>query len=164
MYRIGLGFDIHKTIEKRKLYIGGVNIPSKLGLDGHSDADLLIHTICDAILGALALGDIGDHFSNKDPKNRNKRSSFFLRKILKLLKEESYQITNIDSTIICEKPNLAKYKKKIRESLASVLKINTKKISIKATTFEGLGPIGKNEAIACKTIILLEKKALNKSK
>ena len=82
MYRIGLGFDIHRTKERRKLYIGGINIPSKLGLDGHSDADLLIHTICDAILGALALGDIGEHFSNKEQKNKNKRSTYFLKKIL----------------------------------------------------------------------------------
>ena len=157
MYRIGLGFDIHRTKERRKLYIGGINIPSKLGLDGHSDADLLIHTICDAILGALALGDIGEHFSNKEQKNKNKRSTYFLKKILKLLDKESYGIVNIDSTIICEKPNLSRYKNKIRKSLSSIIRINMKNISIKATTSEGLGPIGKNEAIACKTIVLLQK-------
>ena len=95
MYRIGLGFDIHRTKERRKLYIGGINIPSKLGLDGHSDADLLIHTICDAILGALALGDIGEHFSNKEQKNKNKRSTYFLKKILKLLDKESYGIPRL---------------------------------------------------------------------
>lgn len=157
MFRIGLGFDIHRTSEKRKLFIGGVNIPSKFGLLGHSDADLLIHSICDAILGALSLGDIGDHFSNKDPKNKNKKSSFFLKRVLKLLKLEGYEIVNLDSTIICEKPKLSRYKSKIKNSLSGLLKISVKNISVKATTFEGLGPIGNNEGIACKTVILLRK-------
>ena len=157
MFRIGLGFDIHRTSEKRKLFIGGVNIPSKFGLLGHSDADLLIHSICDAILGALSLGDIGDHFSNKDPKNKNKKSSFFLKRVLKLLRLEGYEIVNLDSTIICEKPKLSRYQSKIRNSLSALLKISVKNISVKATTFEGLGPIGNNEGIACKTVILLRK-------
>ena len=158
MYRIGLGFDIHKTSEKRELFIGGIKIPSKFGLLGHSDADVLIHSICDAILGALALGDIGEHFSDKDPKNKNKKSSFFLKKIIKLLKDRNFKIVNIDSTIICEKPKMLKYKRKIKQSLASIMKMNIDDISVKATTFEKLGPIGNNEGIACKTIVLLEKK------
>lgn len=158
MYRIGLGFDIHKTSEERELFIGGIKIPSKFGLLGHSDADVLIHSICDAILGALALGDIGEHFSDKDPKNKNKRSSFFLKKIIKLLKDRNFRIVNIDSTIICEKPKMLKYKRKIKQSLASIMKMNIDDISVKATTFEKLGPIGNNEGIACKTIALLEKK------
>ena len=112
MYRIGLGFDVHKTSENRKLFIGGIKIPSKFGLLGHSDADVLIHSICDAILGALALGDIGEHFSDKDPKNKNKKSSFFLKKIIKILKDKNFEIVNIDSTIICEKPKMLKYKRK----------------------------------------------------
>ena len=158
MYRIGLGFDVHKTSENRKLFIGGIKIPSKFGLLGHSDADVLIHSICDAILGALALGDIGEHFSDKDPKNKNKKSSFFLKKIIKILKDKNFEIVNIDSTIICEKPKMLKYKRKIKQSLASIMKINIDNISVKATTFEKLGPIGNNEGIACKTIALLEKK------
>ena len=158
MYRIGLGFDIHKTSEERELFIGGIKIPSKFGLLGHSDADVLIHSICDAILGALALGDIGEHFSDKDPKNKNKKSSFFLKKIIKLLKDRNFRIVNIDSTIICEKPKMLKYKRKIKQSLASIMKMNIDDISVKATTFEKLGPIGNNEGIACKTIALLEKK------
>lgn len=158
MYRIGLGFDIHKTSEERELFIGGIKIPSKFGLLGHSDADVLIHSICDAILGALALGDIGEHFSDKDPKNKNKKSSFFLKKIIKLLKDKDFKIVNIDSTIICEKPKMLKYKRKIKQSLASIMKMNIDDISVKATTFEKLGPIGNNEGIACKTIALLEKK------
>ena len=157
MYRIGLGFDVHKTSENRKLFIGGIKIPSKFGLLGHSDADVLIHSICDPILGALALGDIGEHFSDKDPKNKNKKSSFFLKKIIKILKDKNFEIVNIDSTIICEKPKMLKYKRKIKQSLASIMKINIDNISVKATTFEKLGPIGNNEGIACKTIVLLEK-------
>lgn len=157
MYRVGIGFDIHKTSDKRKLILGGVNIPSKLGLIGHSDADVLIHSICDAILGALALGDIGEHFSDKDKKNKNRRSTVFLRKILSLLNKEGYKIINIDSTIICEKPNLLRYKKRIRKSLCDIIKINFGDLSIKATTSEKLGPIGNSEGIACKTIILIKK-------
>ena len=158
MYRIGLGFDVHKTSENRKLFIGGIKIPSKFGLLGHSDADVLIHSICDAILGALALGDIGEHFSDKDPKNKNKKSSFFLKKIIKMLRDRDFKIVNIDSTIICEKPKMLKYKRKIKQSLASIMKMDVDDISVKATTFEKLGPIGNNEGIACKTIALLEKK------
>ena len=133
-----------------------MKIPSSFGLVGHSDADVLIHSICDAILGALNLGDIGDHFSDNDEKNKNKKSTIFLRKIVSLMKKNGYQIVNIDSTIICEKPKLAKYKRKMKDVLSPILKIDIKNLSIKATTFEGLGPIGKNEGIACKTIIMLE--------
>ena len=157
MYRVGLGFDVHKTSEKKRLFIGGVRIPSKLGLVGHSDADVLIHSICDAILGALALGDIGDHFSDKDQKNKNKKSTIFLKKIMSLIKKEGYKIVNVDSTVICEKPRISKYKMKMKDTLSPILKINNKDLSIKATTFEGLGPIGNNEGIACKTIVMLEK-------
>tara|TARA_Y100001936_G_scaffold254152_1_gene325813 strand:- start:16639 stop:17124 length:486 start_codon:yes stop_codon:yes gene_type:complete len=157
MYRVGLGFDVHKTSEKKRLFIGGVRIPSKFGLVGHSDADVLIHSICDAILGALALGDIGDHFSDKDQKNKNKKSTIFLKKIMSLMKKEGYKIVNVDSTVICEKPRISKYKMKIKDTLSPILKINNKDLSIKATTFEGLGPIGNNEGIACKTIVMLEK-------
>ena len=104
MYRIGLGYDIHRLVKNRKLFIGGVQIPSSLGLDGHSDADLLIHSICDSILGALAKGDIGTHFSNTDPKYKNRKSSYFLKRILEIMKKEGYKIENIDSVLICQKP------------------------------------------------------------
>ena len=100
MYRIGLGYDIHRLVKNRKLFIGGVQIPSSLGLDGHSDADLLIHSICDSILGALAKGDIGTHFSNTDPKYKNRKSSYFLKRILEIMKKEGYKIENIDSVLI----------------------------------------------------------------
>ena len=162
MYRIGIGYDIHKISKDEKLYIGGVKIPSKFGLLGHSDADLLIHSICDAILGALAKGDIGEIFSNKDNRNKNKRSSYFLKKILKIMEKEDYKIVNIDTTIICEKPKLSKYKAKIRKSLASILLIPLGCISVKATTSEELGHIGEKLGIACKTVLLLRKNNLDK--
>ena len=155
MYRIGLGYDIHRLVKNRKLFIGGVLIPSIYGLDGHSDADVLIHSICDSILGALGMGDIGTHFSNKDPKYKNKKSTYFLNKVVRMMRQEGYRIVNIDSTLICEKPKLSRYRKKITTSLEKKLKIPKGCISIKATTSEGLGAIGEGMAIACKTIVLI---------
>ncbi|HIC77363.1 MAG TPA: 2-C-methyl-D-erythritol 2,4-cyclodiphosphate synthase [Candidatus Dadabacteria bacterium] len=159
MYRIGLGYDIHRLVKNRKLFIGGIPIPSSFGLDGHSDADLLIHSICDSILGALAKGDIGTHFSNKNPKYKNKRSNYFLVEVLKIMRKEGYRIINIDSTLICEKPKLNRYKNKITKSLEKKLKTPKEYISVKATTSEGLGPIGMSMAIACKTVVLIKKQA-----
>ena len=155
MYRIGLGYDIHRLVKNRKLFIGGVLIPSIYGLDGHSDADVLIHSICDSILGALGMGDIGTHFSNKDPKYKNKKSTYFLNKVVRMMRQEGYRIVNIDSTLICEKPKLSRYRKKITTSLEKKLKIPKGCISIKATTSEGLGAIGEGMGIACKTIVLI---------
>ena len=119
--------------------------------------DILIHTICDSILGALAEGDIGDHFSDSDPKNKNKRSTYFLKKILKIMQKKSYKIINIDSTIICEKPKLSRFKNKMRMNISRIINLPIDKISVKATTSEGLGIIGKDMAMACKTIVLLKK-------
>jgi|TARA_B100001971_G_C17978431_1_gene426059 2-C-methyl-D-erythritol 2,4-cyclodiphosphate synthase len=155
MYRIGLGYDIHRLVKNRKLFIGGVLIPSSRGLDGHSDADVLIHSICDSILGALGMGDIGTHFSNKNPKYKNKQSTYFLNKVMQMMRQEGYRIVNIDSTLICEKPKLSRYRTRIRASLEKKLKIPKECISIKATTSEGLGVIGEGMAIACKTIVLI---------
>ena len=155
MYRIGLGYDIHRLVKNRKLFIGGVLIPSIYGLDGHSDADVLIHSICDSILGALGMGDIGTHFSNKDPKYKNKKSTYFMNKVVRMMRQEGYRIVNIDSTLICEKPKLSRHRKKITTSLEKKLKIPKGCISIKATTSEGLGAIGEGMAIACKTIVLI---------
>ena len=155
MYRIGLGYDIHRLVKNRKLFIGGVLIPSIYGLDGHSDADVLIHSICDSILGALGMGDIGTHFSNKDPKYKNKKSTYFMNKVVRMMRQEGYRIVNIDSTLICEKPKLSRYRKKITTSLEKKLKIPKGCISIKATTSEGLGAIGEGMGIACKTIVLI---------
>ena len=155
MYRIGLGYDIHRLVKNRKLFIGGVLIPSIYGLDGHSDADVLIHSICDSILGALGMGDIGTHFSNKDPKYKNKKSTYFLNNVVRMMRQEGYRIVNIDSTLICEKPKLSRHRKKIITSLEKKLKISKGCISIKATTSEGLGAIGEGMGIACKTIVLI---------
>ena len=155
MYRIGLGYDIHRLVKNRKLFIGGVLIPSIYGLDGHSDADVLIHSICDSILGALGMGDIGTHFSNKDPKYKNKKSTYFLNKVVRMMRQEGYRIVNIDSTLICEKPKLSRHRKKIITSLEKKLKIPKGCMSIKATTSEGLGAIGEGMGIACKTIVLI---------
>ena len=157
MYRIGLGYDIHRLVKNRKLFIGGVQIPSSLGLDGHSDADLLIHSICDSILGALAKGDIGTHFSNTDPKYKNRKSSYFLKRILEIMKKEGYKIENIDSVLICQKTKLSKHRIKIIKSLEKILKIPRENISVKATTKEGLDSIGNNLAIACKCVVLISK-------
>ncbi len=159
MYKVGLGYDIHRKEKNRKLFLGGLLISKNNGLVGHSDADVLIHSICDAILGALNEGDIGEHFSDKDPKNKNKKSSIFLKKIMKILKDNNYEVCNIDSTVICEKPNLKAYKKKIQNSLSLIMKINPNKISIKATTHEKLGEIGNDKAIASKSIVLIQKNA-----
>ena len=155
MYRIGLGYDIHRLVKNRKLFIGGVLIPSIYGLDGHSDADVLIHSICDSILGALGMGDIGTHFSNKDPKYKNKKSTYFINKVVRMMRQEGYRIVNIDSTLICEKPKLSRHRKKITTSLEKKLKIPKGCISIKATTSEGLGAIGEGMGIAWKTIVLI---------
>ena len=155
MYRIGLGYDIHRLVKNRKLFIGGVLIPSIYGLDGHSDADVLIHSICDSILGALGMGDIGTHFSNKNPKYKNKKSTYFLNNVVRMMRQEGYRIVNIDSTLICEKPKLSRHRKKIITSLEKKLKIPKGCISIKATTSEGLGAIGEGMGIACKTIVLI---------
>ena len=157
MFKIGIGYDIHKKLSRRPLYLGGILISEKNGLLGHSDADILILTICDSILGALAEGDIGDHFSDSDPKNKNKRSTYFLKKILKIMQIKSYKIVNIDSTIICEKPKLSRFKNKMRMNISRIINLPIDKISVKATTSEGLGIIGKDMAMACKTIVLLKK-------
>jgi len=155
MYRIGIGYDIHKKSSNRKLILGGILISNKNGLVGHSDADIVIHTICDSILGALNKGDIGEHFSNKNPKYRNAKSSIFLKKIKKIMEENNFSIVNIDMTIICEKPKLTKFKSKIKKNISKILDIEQNNVSVKATTSEGLGEIGNDNAIACKTVVLL---------
>lgn len=128
MFKIGIGYDIHKKLSTRPLYLGGILISKKNGLLGHSDADILIHTICDSILGALAEGDIGDHFSDSDPKNKNKRSTYFLKKILKIMQKKSYKIVNIDSTIICEKPKLSRFKNKMRMNISRIINLDRKSV------------------------------------
>src|SRR3972149_9992358 len=135
--RIGFGYDIHRLIPGRKLVLGGLTIPYPLGEDGHSDGDVLIHAIIDALLGAAALGDIGEFFPPTDPRFKDIKSTALLKETMKMLQEKGISLINIDSCIMLEKPNLGSYKKLIRESLASVLTINPDNVSIKAKTKEG---------------------------
>jgi len=146
--RFGFGYDVHRLVEGRKLFLGGVHIPSKIGLLGHSDADVLLHAICDALLGAAALGDIGKHFPDTDAAYRDISSLKLLGQVGILLKKHGYQIGNIDSTLILEYPKIAKYVDLMRSRIGKVLHISPQQISIKATTQEGLGAFGRREGCA----------------
>ncbi|MEO0262296.1 MAG: 2-C-methyl-D-erythritol 2,4-cyclodiphosphate synthase [candidate division WOR-3 bacterium] len=155
---IGSGYDIHKLVEGRKLYLGGIYIPYKKGALGHSDGDSLIHSIVDAILGAIGEGDIGKHFPDTDPRWKNVRSEIFLKKCKEMLERKNIIIGNIDSIIFLEEPKLGKYKERIRKNIARILNIKEEKISVKAKTFEGIGIIGKKMAVASHSICLLFQK------
>lgn len=155
--RIGLGYDVHRLVEERKLILGGVDIPYKKGLLGHSDADVLVHAIMDSLLGASALGDIGKHFPDTDPKYKGISSISLLEEVGKLLVKNGYSINNIDSTIIAQKPKMTPHIQTMRENIANALKINLDQINVKATTEEGLGFTGKEEGISSQSICLLSK-------
>ena len=155
--RIGIGYDIHKLVKGRTLYLGGAEIPFKKGALGHSDGDVILHAVIDAVLGALAAGDIGEFFSDKDPKHKNARSLDFLPPILYLLRTKKYKIENLDIVVITEEPKLAPHKARILKSLALAFRISTGQIGLKAKTHEGLGPIGKGKAIACIALANLSK-------
>lgn len=155
-FRIGIGYDIHALKEGRKLMIGGVHIPFAKGLVGHSDADVLIHALCDALLGATALGDLGSHFPDTDEKYKDINSLLLLTEVDKMIHTSGYQIGNIDVIIIAQKPKIAPFIPEMLEVLSGVLKISTDRISIKATTTEGLGFIGSEEGIAAQVSVLLE--------
>lgn len=158
MFRIGQGFDVHRLVEGRKLILGGVEIPYHKGLLGHSDADVLIHALIDALLGALALGDIGKLFPDTDMQYRDANSRELLRLVVRTITQKHfYSINNIDATIILEQPKLASYIEQIRENLAQDLSINKDLISIKAKTYEGLGEIGNGDAAASQVVVLLIK-------
>lgn len=153
---IGHGYDVHKfTSAKQNIIIGGVEIAYHLGLEAYSDGDVLIHAICDAILGALGLGDIGKHFSDTDNQFKNADSKFFLAKIKKMLSEKQYSISNIDCTIIAQAPKMLPHIEKMRACLANILEIQISQINIKATTTERLGFIGREEGIATHVVCLL---------
>ncbi len=155
--RIGIGYDVHRLTENRKLILGGVEIPSHLGLLGHSDADVLTHAICDAILGAAALGDIGTHFPDTDESYAGMDSQFFLRTIAAKVREQDYAIENVDSTVVAQQPKLAPYILQMRSVLAKTLDISETQVSVKATTAEGLGIIGTRKAIVAQAIACLIK-------
>jgi len=150
--KYGLGFDVHRLVPNKKLYLGGIEIPSSLGTLGHSDGDPVLHAVTDAILGACAMGDIGEIFSDKNKKFKNIRSTILLNKIIKKIQEKGYFINNLDINIITQKPKIHKYKKKIINSIASLCATSPSQINIKGKTTEKLGVIGKEKAIACEVI------------
>ena len=155
--RIGSGYDVHRLVEGRKLIIGGVEIPHDKGLLGHSDADVLLHAVMDALLGAAALGDIGKHFPDSDERYKGISSVLLLEKVGELLEESNYVIENIDSTIIAQKPKMAPYIQTMRENIAKALLIDVTQVNVKATTEEGLGFTGTGEGISSQAICAIEK-------
>ncbi|MBR0169421.1 MAG: 2-C-methyl-D-erythritol 2,4-cyclodiphosphate synthase [Bacteroidales bacterium] len=155
MIRIGTGYDVHRLVEGLPLWIGGVQIPHTHGLLGHSDADVLIHAVCDALLGAAALGDIGKHFPDTDPQYKGISSVILLTHVGKLLKEKGYTVVNIDSTIVAQRPKLAPYIQQMRQAMADALDIDVEQVSVKATTTERLGFEGREEGISAQAIALL---------
>ena len=155
--RVGTGFDVHKFKKGKKLKIFGITIPFDKSLDGHSDADVGFHSIVDAILGGLCLGDIGNHFPPTEDKWRNRKSIFFMKYAKKLLQSKKFKINNLDITLICEKPKVSEYQKEFIKSVAEALDINSKKINIKGTTTETLGFLGREEGIACQVSVTLSK-------
>lgn len=157
MLRIGMGYDVHKLVENRKLIMGGVEIPHEVGLLGHSDADVVVHAIMDALLGAAALGDIGKHFPDTDPAYKGISSIKLLEHVGKLLQDEKIQIHNVDATIIAQAPKMAPHIMKMRENIAQALKIEIDQINVKATTEEGLGFTGAKQGIASQAIALVNK-------
>lgn len=157
-YKIGIGYDIHRLVGGRKLILGGINIPYPKGLLGHSDADVLLHAICDAILGAAGLPDIGQLFPNDDPKYHNISSKELLKSVSKLMRKNKYSVNNIDTVIIADAPKIAPFKKKMIANIAGILKVKSACVNIKATTQEGLGVIGEGKAIAGYAVVLLESK------
>ena len=156
--RIGLGFDSHRLVEGRKLILGGIEIPYEKGLLGHSDADVLIHAIIDSLFGACALGDIGGHFSDKDPQYKDIDSMLLLKRTVEIIEENGFTVGNIDATVIIEKPKLAPYILKMRENIAAALKTDVKNISVKAKTNEKLGDVGSGNAAEAMCIALVKTK------
>lgn len=157
MYRVGMGYDVHKLVTGRKLILGGVEIQHDLGLLGHSDADVLLHAIKDAILGAAALGDIGRHFPDTDEAYKGISSMVLLSKVKDLILKEGYKVNNIDATIAAQQPKIAPYIKDMNENIAQTLKIEVSQVNVKATTTEGLGFVGNKEGIAAYAIVSLIK-------
>lgn len=155
--RVGMGYDVHRLVEDRKLIIGGVEIPYEKGLLGHSDADVLLHAIMDALLGAAALGDIGKHFPDNDDRYKGISSLELLRRVGKLLDEKNYVIENIDATIIAQKPKMRPYIDEMRKNIADTLKLDIDRVNVKATTEEGLGFTGKKEGISAQAICCISK-------
>jgi 2-C-methyl-D-erythritol 2,4-cyclodiphosphate synthase len=156
-YKVGIGYDIHRLIEGRRLFIGGVEIPYLKGLLGHSDGDALLHAVCDALLGAVGLGDIGEHFPDTDPQYHNISSIELLRKVCALIRQKGYRLNNIDTIVIAQEPSLASFKADIQKKIAGILDMEIDLVNIKAKTNEAIGEIGRKEAIACYAVVSLVK-------
>jgi 2-C-methyl-D-erythritol 2,4-cyclodiphosphate synthase len=157
MIRVGIGYDVHPLSEGRKLILGGVLIPHPRGLAGHSDADVLLHAVCDALLGAMGAGDLGMHFPDTDPRYKDVSSLVLLDKVVDLMRENGYQVQNIDTIILAEQPKIAPHRDQIRTNLAKALRVSETSVSVKATTQEGLGFVGRREGIAAQAICALVK-------
>jgi len=155
--RIGIGYDIHPLVEGRKLFLGGVEIPYIKGLLGHSDADALLHAISDALLGAAAEGDIGEHFPVSDPAYHNISSMELLKNVIALIREKGFRVCNVDTVVIAQEPCLVPFKKQMQAKIAQALNIGTESVGIKAKTNEGLGEVGRKEAIAAYSVVILSK-------
>ncbi len=155
--RIGNGYDVHRLVEGRKLILGGVDIPHSMGLYGHSDADALVHALCDALLGALGVGDIGAYFPDTDPKWAGISSLLLLKEVMRMVREKGFEVANTDSVIVAQKPKLAPYFKEMKKNIASVLGVETGRINIKATTTEKLGFAGREEGVVAYAVALLIK-------
>ncbi|MED3122816.1 2-C-methyl-D-erythritol 2,4-cyclodiphosphate synthase [Bacillus wiedmannii] len=158
MFRIGQGFDVHEFAEGRPLIIGGITIPHEKGLIGHSDADVLLHTIADACLGAIAAGDIGKHFPDTDPAFKDADSAVLLQKVWEFVREQGYELGNLDCTIIAQKPKMAPHIESMRKCISELLETSIDNINVKATTTEKLGFTGREEGIASQAVVLLQKK------
>ncbi len=155
MIRIGTGYDVHAFTDGRPLVLGGVTIPFEKGLSGHSDADVLIHAVCDALLGALAIGDIGTHFPSADPRYKNASSIGLLNEVTMMISGRGYRVKNIDSVIVAQKPLLSPYMDEMRQTIADAVGAELGQVSVKSTTTEGLGFAGRQEGIAAQAVVLL---------
>ncbi|MEL7567667.1 MAG: 2-C-methyl-D-erythritol 2,4-cyclodiphosphate synthase [Dehalobacterium sp.] len=155
--RVGFGYDVHRLVEGRKLILGGVEIPFKKGLLGHSDADVLVHALMDALLGAAALGDIGKHFPDHDPKYKGISSLLLLKKVKELLEDQGYSVNNLDVLVVAEQPKLAPFIEKMCTQIAEVLEVEPDRVNIKATTTEGLGFAGTGEGMAAHAVVTISK-------
>jgi len=157
--RVGFGYDVHPLVSGRPLVLGGITIPYLYGLQGHSDADVLLHTICDALLGAVAEGDIGRHFPDTDPQYKGIKSTILLKRVMNRVKEKGFHLLNIDATIVAKGPKLADLIPRMVKEIADVLEIETARVNVKATTSEGLGFTGRGEGIAAYAVVLVEETA-----
>ncbi len=156
--RIGFGYDVHRLVEGRKLMIGGVEVPSPRGLQGHSDADVLLHAVCDSLLGALGEGDIGRHFPDSDPQFQDISSLHLLQKVAEKIAEHGFLVENVDSTVVAEQPRISPYIPLMAEKIASTLGVPIRRVNIKATTSEGLGFVGEGKGMAAFAVALLQPK------